>query len=150
MNYKEILEYLHIKGVKNNLGNAITMNQLKVAIFRMEQRHHECEWRSELAAKRYHYVISEGVMWLEQVYFRQNNKSAVNAEIEFFLERILWYEKFCIANNLSYPDFIYKDFDKMKHSDKKEYLKILESRKMELTKICMKAGLPYNDFKLMN
>lgn len=150
MNYREILEYLHLKGIKNNYGNEITMNQLKVAVFRMEQRHKECEWRSELARKQYHYVISEGVMWLEQVYFRQNKKSAINAEIEFFLNRVLWYEQFCRTNNIFYPDFHYKDFNRMNFREKKEYLKVLEARKMELTRICMKAGLPYNDFKLMN
>lgn len=145
MNYKEILEYFRIRNIKNKAGGEITLPQLQVAVCKMVNRHPDCEWQSERVQKRYHYVLSEGVMWLEKVYY-DFSKPTIDLEIIFFENRILWYREFCKSRKIDFGDFEFIDSKKLSMKTKRRYLKELENEKIRITNVCVKNGLPFDFF----
>lgn len=92
LSYKKILKRLKLLGIKTKTGKEITHKDLRYAIQIMEKKHPSCRWKSEkLKSKRY-YILIEGFYWLMYVYF-QNEKSLIDADIDFFLLRIKQYQE---------------------------------------------------------
>lgn len=58
----------------------------------MIEKHLSCRWRSERIKNRKYLILIEGYCWLRFVYF-QKEKSFVDADIEFFENRIRQYEE---------------------------------------------------------
>ena len=65
---------------------------LRKAIDVIIEKHPTCRWRSEKIRSRNYFVLIEGYAWLNQVYF-QKEKSLVDADVDFFEDRIRQYER---------------------------------------------------------
>lgn len=92
LTYEKILTRLKILGVTTKSGKEITYTDLKKAINVMLEKHPSCRWRSQRIKNRKYLILIEGYYWLRFVYF-QKEKSLVDADIEFFENRIKQYEK---------------------------------------------------------
>lgn len=92
LSYDRILEKFKIQDIKTKSGAEITHKDLRKAIYIMEKKHPTCRWKSQRVRSKRHYILIEGYYWLRYVYF-QNEKSQIDADIEFFLMRIKLYEK---------------------------------------------------------
>ena len=92
LSYKKILLRLKMLNVKTKNGNEITHKDLRKAITIMNKKHPNCRWKSEKVKSKRYYILIEGFYWLIYVYF-QNQKSLIDADIEFFLLRIKQYQK---------------------------------------------------------
>ena len=57
----------------------------------MQRKHKNCRWKNEKVRSRNSYILIEGYYWLIYVYFN-NEKKLIDADIEFFEERIKLYE----------------------------------------------------------
>lgn len=58
----------------------------------MQRKHKNCRWKSEKIKSRNSYILIEGYYWLLHVYFN-NKKKLIDADIDFFEERIKQYEE---------------------------------------------------------
>jgi len=58
----------------------------------MVKKHPTCNWKQKKVTGKRYYILIEGFYWLKFVYF-QNKKKLVDADIDFFIERIQQYEK---------------------------------------------------------
>ena len=58
----------------------------------MIEKHPSCRWRSERIKNRKYLILIEGYCWLRFVYF-QKEKSLLDADIDFFENRIKQYEE---------------------------------------------------------
>ena len=56
------------------------------------QKKQTCGWRSEKIKSRKYFILIEGYYWLLNVYF-QKEKSLIDADINFFENRIKLYEE---------------------------------------------------------
>lgn len=92
LTYEKILTRLKMLGITTKSDKEITYTDLKKAINVMLERHPSCRWRSERIKNRKYLVLIEGYYWLRVVYF-QKEKSFVDADIEFFENRIRQYEE---------------------------------------------------------
>ena len=92
LTYEKILTRLNILGVTTKSGKEITYTDLKKAINIMLEKHPSCRWRSERIKNRKYLILIEGYYWLRFVYF-QKEKSLVDADIEFFENRLKQYEE---------------------------------------------------------
>lgn len=92
LTYEKILTRLKILGVTTKSGKEITYVDLKKAINVMLEKHPSCRWRSERIKNRKYLVLIEGYYWLRFVYF-QKEKSLIDADVEFFEDRIRQYEE---------------------------------------------------------
>lgn len=92
LTYEKILTRLNILGVTTKSGKEITYTDLKKAINVMLEKHPSCRWRSERIKNRKYLILIEGYCWLRFVYF-QKEKSLLDADIEFFENRIKQYEE---------------------------------------------------------
>lgn len=92
LTYEKILTRLNIVGVTTKGGKEITYTDLKKAINVMLEKHPSCRWRSERIKNRKYLILIEGYCWLRFVYF-QKEKSLLDADIEFFENRIKQYEE---------------------------------------------------------
>jgi len=92
LSYNKILKRFHSLGVTTKHGKEISHTDLRKAIDVMLKKHPTCRWRSEKIRSRKYFVLIEGVAWLNQVYF-QKEKSLVDADIDFFQNRIKQYEE---------------------------------------------------------
>ncbi len=91
LSYDKILFRLNIQKIKTKTGKEITHKDLRYAIQVMQRKHKNCRWKSEKIRSRNSYILVEGYYWLINVYFN-NNKKLIDADIEFFEERIKLYE----------------------------------------------------------
>ena len=57
----------------------------------MQRKHKMCRWKSEKIRSRNSLILIEGYYWLVNVYFNSKTK-LIDADIEFFKERIKQYE----------------------------------------------------------
>ena len=78
--------------IKTKTGNDITHKDLRYAIQTMQIKHKNCRWKSEKIRSRNSFILIEGYYWLINVYFN-NQKKLIDADIEFFEERIKQYEE---------------------------------------------------------
>lgn len=92
ISYNRILQKFKIIGLKTKSGKQITHKDLRKAIDTMEKKHPTCRWKCQRTKGYKHYILIEGFYWLMYVYF-QNEKSLINADIDFFETRIKQYEK---------------------------------------------------------
>lgn len=92
LSYDKILIRLNNLGLTTKTGNKITHLDLRQAINIMLKKHPTCRWRSEKIRSRKYFVLVEGYYWLTQVYF-QKEKSLVDADVDFFEDRIRQYEE---------------------------------------------------------
>ncbi len=92
LSYKKILTRLKLLGIKTKCGKEITHKDLRQAIKIMEKKHSSCRWKSEKIRSKRYYILIEGFYWLIYVYF-QNEKSPIDADIDFFLLRIKQYQE---------------------------------------------------------
>ena len=93
LSYNKILKKLKQQGIKTKNNKEITHKDLNRAIDLMLKKHPTCRWRSQKINSRKYYILIEGYYWLIYVIF-QNEKSLVEADIEFFKMRIKLYEDF--------------------------------------------------------
>ena len=92
LSYNKILKRLHSLGITTKHGKEITHMDLRKAVDVMLKKHPTCRWRSEKVKSRKYFILDEGYVWLYQVYF-QKEKSLIDADIDFFEDRIKQYEE---------------------------------------------------------
>ena len=92
LSYDKILKKLHQLGLTTKQGKEITELDLRKAIDVMLEKHPTCRWRSEKIRSRKYFILIEGYYWLLNVYF-QKEKSLIDADINFFEDRIKQYEE---------------------------------------------------------
>lgn len=68
----------------------------------MNEKHPLCRWQSEKFRKRYYYLQYEGVIWLRDVYFNNYKTKLIDKDVQWFEERILWYQNTLSKNNIEY------------------------------------------------
>ena len=98
LSYDKILKKLHLLGLTTNQGKKITELDLRKAIDVMLEKHPTCRWRSEKIRSRKYFILVEGYYWLLNVYF-QKEKSLIDADINFFEDRIKQYEELLKVEN---------------------------------------------------
>lgn len=92
LSYDKILKKLHLLGLTTKQGKEITELDLRKAIGVILEKHPTCRWRSEKIRSRKYFILIEGYYWLSNVYF-QKEKSLIDADINFFEDRIKQYEE---------------------------------------------------------
>ena len=92
LSYEKILRRFNMWGVTTKNGKEITHTDLRKAVNIMLKKHPTCRWRSEKIKSNNYFVLIEGFAWLQQVYF-QKEKSLIDADVEFFEDRIKQYEE---------------------------------------------------------
>lgn len=92
LSYKKILNKFKMLNIKTKNGKEITHKDLRYAVYVMQKKHPTCRWRSEKILIRRYYILDEGYKWLRYVYF-QNEKKQIDADVEFFENRIKQYEE---------------------------------------------------------
>ena len=120
LSYDKILKKLHLLGLTTKQGKEITELDLRKAINVMIEKHPTCRWRSKKIRNRKYFILIEGYYWLLNVYF-QKEKSLIDADINFFEDRIKQYEELLkIENNQNWwnEDMDIKQL--CKYFDKKE------------------------------
>ena len=98
LSYDKILKKLHLLGLTTKQGKEITELDLRKAIGVMLEKHPTCRWRSEKIRSRKYFILIEGYYWLSNVYF-QKEKSLIDADINFFEDRIKQYEELLKVEN---------------------------------------------------
>ena len=98
LSYDKILKKLHLLGLTTKQGKKITELDLRKAIDVMLEKHPTCRWRSEKIRSRKYFILIEGYYWLLNVYF-QKEKSLIDADINFFEDRIKQYEELLKVEN---------------------------------------------------
>lgn len=98
LSYDKILKKLHRLGSTTKQGKEITELDLRKAIDVMLEKHPTCRWRSEKIRSRKYFILIEGYYWLLNVYFRKE-KSLIDADINFFEDRIKQYEELLKVEN---------------------------------------------------
>ena len=92
LSYRKILKKLNNSNITTKHGKQISEMDLREAIIVMLKKHPTCRWRSKRIDSKKYYILHEGFLWLEFVYF-QKEKSLIDADIDFFKERIKQYEE---------------------------------------------------------
>lgn len=92
LSYDKILYRLNMQKIKTKTGKEITHKDLRYAIQVMQRKHKNCRWKSEKIISRNIFILIEGYYWLINVYFN-NKKKLIDADIDFFEERIKQYEE---------------------------------------------------------
>ena len=98
LSYNKILKRLNQQGYKTKNGKEITHKDLRYAIDFMIKKHPSCRWRSNKAKSRKYFVLIEGYYWLTNVFF-QNEKELIDADINFFEDRIKLYKNLLKVEN---------------------------------------------------
>ena len=98
LSYNKILKKLHLLGLTTKQGKEITELDLRKAIDVMLEKHPTCRWRSEKIRSRKYFILIEGYYWLLNVYF-QKEKALIDADINFFEDRIKQYEEVLKVEN---------------------------------------------------
>lgn len=91
LSYNKILYIFKCQNIKTKAGNDITNKDLRQAVNIMVKKHPTCNWKQKKVTGKRYYILIEGFYWLKFVYF-QNKKKLVDADIDFFIERIQQYE----------------------------------------------------------
>ena len=92
VSYNKILKRFKLLGVTTKCGKEITHEDLRKAVGVMLKKHPTCRWRSEKLKSKKYFILDEGYVWLLQVYFNKE-KSLIDADVEFFEDRIKQYEE---------------------------------------------------------
>lgn len=105
MNYKEVLQYFKENNIRTKANKEITHKELRTAIQVMLQKHPNCRWRSEKIKKRYYYLQYEAVIWLRDVYFNNYETDFLDKDIQWFKDRICWYQNSLSNAKIEFPKF---------------------------------------------
>ena len=120
LSYDKILKKLHLLGLTTKKGKEITELDLRKAIDVMLEKHPTCRWRSEKIKSRKYFILIEGYYWLLNVYF-QKEKSLIDADINFFEDRIKQYKELLkVENNKNWWNEDMEIKQLCKYFDKKE------------------------------
>lgn len=92
LSYNKILYKLKLLNITTKNGNEISHKDLVKAIYKMTTKHPTCRWQQKRENGRLNYILIEGYYWLLYVYF-QNEKKQIDADIDFFCDRIKQYEE---------------------------------------------------------
>lgn len=92
LSYEKILNRFKLLNITTKHGKEISHLDLRKAVGTMIKKHPSCRWRSTKIKSNRYLVLIEGYYWLTLVYF-QNEKSMLDADIEFFETRIKQYEE---------------------------------------------------------
>lgn len=98
LSYDKILKKLHLLRLTTKQGKEITELDLRKAIDVMIEKHPTCRWRSEKIRSRKYFILTEGYYWLLNVFF-QKEKALIDADIDFFEDRIKQYEELLKVEN---------------------------------------------------
>ena len=93
-----MLKKLHLLGLTTKQGREITELDLRKAINVMLEKYPNCRWRSKKIRSRKYFILIEGYYWVLNVYF-QKEKSLIDADINFFENRIKLYEELLKVEN---------------------------------------------------
>lgn len=93
LSYNKILRRLHSLGITTKHGKEITHMDLRKDVDVILKKHPTCRWRSEKVRSRRYFILVEGYDWIKFVYFEEE-KSLIDADVEFFETRIKLYEDF--------------------------------------------------------
>jgi len=132
LSYNKILQRLNLLNKKTKHGKEITHKDLRDAIKIMLKKHPTCRWRSQKYKSKRYYILIEGFYWLISVYF-QTEKKQIDADIEFFLNRIKQYEELLKINSkeLFVKDIYVKDlatfFNRENRTVEKAIIKMLKA-----------------------
>ena len=91
LSYNKIIYIFKSQNIKTKAGKEITNKDLRQAVNIMVKKHPTCNWKQKKITSKRYYILIEGFYWLKFVYF-QNKKKLVDADIDFFIERIQQYE----------------------------------------------------------
>lgn len=132
LSYNKILLKLKQENKTTKNGKEITHKDLRMAINIMLKKHPICRWRSEKINSKKYFILIEGYYWLKYVYFQQE-KSQVDADINFFETRIKEYEKILSVKESKklFNNILEKELEKFfnrKYRTIHRYLKILEDK----------------------
>lgn len=131
LSYNKILKRLKINKVTTKGGKEITHKDLRLAVSTMLKKHPYCRWQSNKVRSKRYYVLDEGYLWIRFVYF-QKEKSLVDADINFFEERIKQYESLLqvkpkeLFNYEVYVKDLEKFFNRSKPTIKRAIYKMLK------------------------
>ena len=92
LSYDKILNKLKALNIRTRTGNIVNENDLRTAIRIMLKKHPSCRWQNQKVKGKKKYILYEGFLWIMYVYF-QNEKKQIDADIIFFENRIMEYEK---------------------------------------------------------
>ena len=98
LSYNKILKRLKLLGITTKHGKEVKHIDLRKAVDVMLKKHPTCRWRSEKVKSRKYFILDEGYAWLLQVYFNKE-KSLIDADVEFFEDRIKQYEELLKINH---------------------------------------------------
>lgn len=112
LSYNKILYKLKLLNITTKNGNEISHKDLVKAIYKMTTKHPTCRWQQKRENGRLNYILIEGYYWLLYVYF-QNKKKQIDADIDFFCDRIKQYEELLHleSKNLFCEDVPYLELD---------------------------------------
>ena len=119
LSYNKILSRLKANNITTKGNNEITHKDLRLAVSTMLRKHPTFSWKiNKVKSKRY-YILVEGYLWIRYVYF-QKDKSLMDADIDFFENRIKEYEKVLHVNskNLFNEDVPIKNLESYFHRAK--------------------------------
>ena len=98
LSYNKILNKLKVNNITTKNNNEITHKDLRLAVSTMLRKHPTCRWQSDKVRSKRYYILIEGYLWIRYVYF-QKDKSLIDADIDFFENRIKEYEKVLHINS---------------------------------------------------
>lgn len=98
LSYNKILNKLKANNITTKNNNEITHKDLRLAVSTMLRKHPTCRWQSDKVRSKRYYILIEGYLWIRYVYF-QKDKSLIDADIDFFENRIKEYEKVLHINS---------------------------------------------------
>ena len=112
LSYNKILYKLKLLNITTKNGKEISHKDLVKAIYKMTTKHPTCRWQQKKQNGRLNYILIEGYYWLLYVYF-QNEKKQIDADIDFFCDRIKQYEELLHleSKNLFCEDVPYLELD---------------------------------------
>lgn len=112
LSYNKILKRLKANNVTTKNNNEITHKDLRLAVSTMLKKHPNCRWQSDKIKSKRYFILIEGYLWIRYVYF-QKEKPLIDADIEFFENRIKEYEKLLNINpkSLFNEDIYVKELD---------------------------------------
>lgn len=112
LSYNKILKRLKANNVTTKNNNEITHKDLRLAVSTMLKKHPNCRWQSDKIKSKRYFILIEGYLWIRYVYF-QKEKTLIDADIEFFENRIKEYEKLLNINpkSLFNKDIYVKELD---------------------------------------
>lgn len=104
LSYEKILKRFKKEGIKTKGNKEITHKDLRRAIQLMNKNHSICRWQSTKVDSRKYFILIEGYYWLALVCF-QNDKKFIDADIDFFIERIKQYEELLSLGSKNFFDY---------------------------------------------